>query len=626
MAIVAGVNYPGPVIGRLRPGVTPKEAKADLAALAQSSFVAFAQHQPWCCPLSRELERSTTPQVLPLRDIYLAPPSLSPEESRDARRPLLFFAAAVALVLVIACSNVAGLILMRTMSRTHEIAIRAALGAARWRLVQHSLIESLCISVTGGVLGVPLAWAGVGVLLSLAPSGAIPLTDQVRVDGRVLALSIVMVLLGGLLAGLAPAIFASRQSPQPALGRGNRMSQRHPLLEATTAVSMAFALILLTGAGLLVQSFLRLQAVRLGFQPEGVVVMRLAPHGDQWWSPVAMRRLREQVVSGFVGLPQTISVGVESRYLVGASPGYVGPLIVEGRVETLANVVAPLINPDYFRTLGVPLVAGRAFTRADDDGAPTVAIVSQSLAAKAWPGQSAVGKRVWIWALASPPKEHPDANDWATVVGVVGNAVQGSIRRAAPAMVYFPIDQGGGLAMPDFEVSVHTRGDPATTMRAMRRVMHEVAPNVPIEVLSPLSSLVATERSQPLFQARLIATFSFLALLMAAVGAYSTLAYSVAQRTRELAIRVALGAQPANVVRLVLRRGALLAFIGVCIGLVGSLALRRALPSMLYETSPTDPRIFAAAAALLSVSAILACLVPARRATRLDPGVALRSE
>ena len=404
------------------------------------------------------------------------------------------------------------------------------------------------------------------------------------------------------------------------------MSQRHPVLEATTAASIAFALILLTGAGLLVQSFLRLQAVRLGFEPEGVVVMRLAPHGDQWWAPVTMRRLRGQVLSGLAGLPRTVSVGVESRYLVGASPGYTGPLIVEGDADTLANVVAPLVSPDYFRTLGVPLIAGRVFTRADDEGTPPVAVVTQSLAAKAWPGQSAIGKRVWISALTFPPKSHPDAGDWGTVVGVVGDAVQGSIRRAAPAMVYFPIDQVTGmLAGPETEFSVRTTGDPATTMRAMRRVMHDVASDVPIEVLSPLSSLVATERSQPLFQARLISTFSLLALLLAAIGTYSTLAYSVAQRRHELAIRVALGAQPADVVRLVVRRGALLAVVGVFVGLAGSLGLTRALQSLLYDTSATDPRIFAAAATLLGFFAVLACVVPARRATRIDPVVELRN-
>jgi predicted permease len=514
---------------------------------------------------------------------------------------------------------------MRTMSRTHEIAIRAALGAARWRLVQHTLIESLCISLAGAVLGIPLAWAGVRVVLSLAPSGAIPLADQVRVDGRVLALGIAMVVVCGVLAGLAPAIFAARQAPQPALGRGNRISHGHSVFEATTALSLAFALILLTGAGLMLQSFLRLQAVRLGFASDGVVLMRLAPRGDEWRSPVAMRRLREQIVSRFSSLPQTLAVGVSSRFLVGASPGYVGSLAVDGRADTLTNVVAPLVSADYFRTLGVPLVAGRAFTRADDERAPAVAIVSQSLAAEAWPGQSALGKRVWIDMLAMPPHEIPTPSEWVTVVGVVGDVVQESIRRAAPATVYFPIDQVTGLlAMPTAEFSVRTDGDPATMMRAIRGVMRDVAPDVPIALLSPLTSMVASERAQPLFQARLITTFSILALVLAAVGTYSSLAYAVAQRRRELAIRLALGAQPANVVRLVVQRGAVLAVAGVCIGVVGSFALTRGLHSLLYQTSATDPSVFAGAAALLIVVAIVACIVPTRRATRVDPIAALR--
>ncbi len=592
--------------------------------MAKTSFVLFEQHQMWSVP--RESEASTTPQVRSIRDIYLLPPSLSPEESRDARRPLLFFAAAVALVLVIACSNVAGLVLMRTMSRTHEIAIRAALGASRGRLVQHSLIESMCISVTGAIVGMPLAWAGVRTLLHLAPLGAIPLTEQVRVDGRVLALSVAMVLVSGVLAGLAPAIFAARQSPQGTLGRGDRISERHPVLEVTTAVSMAFALILLTGAGLLVQSFVRLQAIRLGFDPQGVVVMRVAATDDMARTIETMRAFRERVLAELARLPQTVSVAAGSRFLLGRSPGYVGPVSIDGRANAEPDVVWSVTTPDYFNVLRVPLIAGRAFTRDDDERAPAVAVVSQSFANKVWPGQSAIGRRIWMEFLAFPPKNNPNASEWVTVVGVVGDAIEESIKRAPPRIVYSSLEQRKSLIFPpqDLEFYVRTAGDPETVMPAMRSVIHEIAPDAPIEVLSPLSSLVATERLQPLFQARLIVMFSILALLLAAVGTYSTLAYSVAQRRRELAIRLALGAQPASLVRLVVRRGALLAIVGVCVGLIGSLAFTRALQSVLYATSVTDPRIFAAAAASLIVAAMLACIVPARRATRIDPIVELR--
>jgi predicted permease len=620
------MSFPGPVIGRLRPGVTPEQARVELATLANGSFLTFATHQSWCCPLPLGLKKGTTPQVLPLRDIYLSPPSLSPEESRDARKPLLFFAAAAALVLAAACSNVSGLILMRTMSRTHETAIRAALGAARWRLVQHALIESLCISLAGAVLGVPLAWAGVRVVLSLAPPGAIPLTQQVGVDGRVLALGIATVLVCGLVAGLAPALFASRQSPQSTLGRGSRASQRHTVFEATTAMSLAFALILLTGAGLMLESFLRLQAVRLGFDADNVVVMRVAPRGDEWRSPVATRRFRERIVSALSNIPQTVSVGASSQFLVGARLGYYGSLMVDGRSDTLSNVIAPLVSADYFRTLGVPLVTGRAFTRADADGAPPVAIVSQSLAAEAWPGESALGKRVWIDFLGMPPHDTPASNEWVTVVGVAGDAIQQSIRNAPPSTVYFPIAQVKGMLalLATSEFTVRTSGDPATTMRAMRAVMRDVAPTVPIEVLTPLASMITSQRAASLFQARLITMFSILALVLAAVGTYSTLAYSVAQRRRELAIRLALGAQPATVIRLVVERGAALALAGVCIGVAGSSALTRALSSLLYQTSSTDPWVFAIAAGVLLAVAVLACIIPTRRATRVDPMAALR--
>jgi len=264
------------------------------------------------------------------------------------------------------------------------------------------------------------------------------------------------------------------------------------------------------------------------------------------------------------------------------------------------------------------------FADADDDRAPLVAVVSQSLATKLWPGESAIGKRIWMFDYDDPRKHGPNATDWVSVVGVVGDAVQGTIRRPAPSVVYYPLNQVKIPFVTSLEFSVRTAGDPATAARAMRHVMHQADPEQPVDVLSPLTTLVATERLQPLFEARLITAFSLLALVLAAVGTYGTLAYSVAARMRELAIRLALGAQPASVVRLVVRRGALLALPGVCAGLIGSLALTRALQSELFDTSATDPWIFAGAAALLIVTAVLACLVPARRATRVDPVVELR--
>lgn len=618
------MNYPGPVIGRLRQGVTPEQARAEVTTMAKTAFVAFTRQPGWCCAQPRELEQSTTAQVLPIRDVYLSPPSLSPEESRDARKPLLLSAAAVAMVFAVACSNVAGLILMRTMSRTHDIAIRAALGASRRRLIQHSIIESLCISLAGAIAGVPLAWFGVRVLLKLAPPGAIPLTDQIRVDGRVLLLGAAMAVISGVLAGLTPAIFASRQDPQRTLGRNSRVSERHPVLEATTAVSIAFALMLLTGAGLLVQSFLRLQAVRLGFDPTGVVVMRVIPTGELSDSPVALRAFRDRVRAELTHIPQTVAAAAGSRFLVGPSPGFVGAVDIDGQDKTKPDVVWSNITEDYFRVLGMPLVAGRSFTTNDDDRAPRVAIVNQSFANTVWPRQSAIGKRVWMGFITWPPKSRPDPSDWVTVVGIVGDAVHGSIKKSPPGMVYYPLDQLVGPGFTSVEFTVRTTGDPATTMQAMRRLMRDIAPDLPIEVLAPLSRLVGMERLQPLFQARLVIAFSLLALVLAAVGTYSMLAFSVAQRRHELAIRLALGAQPVGVVGLVVRRSALFVFIGVCVGLAGSLALSRGVQSVLYQTSPEDPRVFAAATALLVIVALLACVLPTRRSIRVDPISALR--
>jgi predicted permease len=352
--------------------------------------------------------------------------------------------------------------------------------------------------------------------------------------------------------------------------------------------------------------------------------MRVVARDGMSNSSVAMRAFRDRVRAELARLPQTAAAAAGSRFLVGASPGFVGAVSVEGQDKTKPDVVWSNITTDYFRVLRIPLVAGRTFTDDDDDRAPRVAIVSQSFANWVWPGQSPLGKRVWMDFLTWPPKNRPDPSDWVTVVGIAGDAIQGSVRKSPPGMVYYPLNQLSGPVVSSLEFSVRTTGDPATTMRAMRRVMHEGAPDLPIQVLSPLSSLVETERLQPLFEARLIVTFSILALVLAAVGTYSTLAYTVAQRRRELAIRLALGAQPSGLVHLVVRRGALLAVVGVSVGLVGSLAFTRALQSLLYDTSVSDPRTFAVAAVLMIVAAVMACVVPARRATQIDPIVELR--
>ena len=415
----------GPVIGRLRPGVTLQQAQTELASMANASFVGLTTgYRSWKPPAAAKA--STAAQVLPLRELLLAPPSLSPQESRNARRPLLFFAGAVALVLAVACSNVAGLILMRTMSRSREIAIRAALGASGRRLVQQTLIESLCISLAGAIAGIPLAFVGVRTLMRLAPPGAIPFAQQVRVDGRVLWLGVALVLVCGIVAGLAPALFASRQSPHATLGRGGRVAQRHPMLEVITASGIALALILLTGAGLLVQSFLHLRAVPLGFEPEGVVVMRVVLQREKSPSLAELRHFRDRALAEFARLPHTVAVGASSRYSMGQSPGMIGPMTVEGRARNESNVVKSYVSPEYFGTIRIPLIAGRAFTDGDDERAPRVVVINQSLATKLWPGQSAIGKRIWMEDFDGPPKDAPGPSDWVSVVGVVGDVIHGA--------------------------------------------------------------------------------------------------------------------------------------------------------------------------------------------------------
>jgi len=583
------------VVGRLRDGATRAQAIAELDAFAAADR-------------GRD---SVVARVTPLKDTVVG----------DVTRSLLVFAGAVGLVLLIACANVANLLLMRATSRRREMAVRAALGAGRPRLVRQLVTESALLWVAAGIAGVGVAAAGVRALLALAPTGRIPRHGEIGVDATALAFALGVSLATGLVFGLIPAMRATRSSVRDALASTARtMTGRDGRLRGALVVAeIALALVLLTGAALMVESFIRLRRVELGFRPAGLALLTVDLPPSTYPSSAAMQTAHQAVLDRLGRIR-----GVESASAVNFIPlgGAMirGDFKVDGKTIPPGYLVAkPSVAPGYFRTMGIGLRLGREFTAQDAASSPPVAIVSQSVARQIWPGTNPVGRRI-------SNKDVPGPGDWLTVVGVVDDVGQTSIDTHREPAIYLPIRQ---LTQPFFlehmSFVVRAVGDPARLLPAMRHALRDVDPNQPIGSIGTMESAISATVAEPLFQARLIAAFSVVALVLAAIGIYGVVAYSVAERTHEIGIRVALGAARANVVGMVLRRVLVLVVPGVTLGIAGALATTRVLSSLLFEVRPNDPITFTGVAAMLGAVAIVAGLVPARRASRVDPLVALRA-
>jgi putative ABC transport system permease protein len=583
------------VVGRLRDGATRAQAVAELAGMEET-------------PQGRD---SIVARATPLKDTIVG----------DVTRSLLVFAGAVALVLLIACANVANLLLMRATSRQREMAVRAALGAGRRRLIRQLVTESALLWVGAGAAGAALAVVGVRALLALAPAGRIPRQGEIGVDATALAFALGVSLVTGVLFGLAPAIRATRNSVRDALAASARtMSGRDGGLRGALVVSeIALALVLLAGAGLMVQSFLRLRHVELGFRPAGLAAMTVDLPGATYRSSDVMQAVHQAMLERLARSP-----GVESAAAVNFIPlggaQIRGDFKLEGgRSSPPGYLVAkPSASPGYFRTMGIRLRHGREFTPQDVASSPGVVIVSQSVADQMWPGANAVGQRISM-------KDVPGPGDWLTVVGVVDDVGQAGIDTRRDPAIYQPIQQlTQTFFLEHMSFVVRTAGDPASLVPAMRQAMRDVDPNQPIGSIGTMESAISATVAEPLFQARLIVVFSVFALVLAAIGIYGVVAYSVAERTHEIGIRVALGAGRGNVIGMVLRRLLVLVVPGVALGIAGALATTRVLSSLLFEVRPNDAATFVGVAVLLAAVAIIAGFVPARRASRVDPLVALR--
>ena len=583
------------VVGRLADGATQAQAVAELAAMAEP----------------QKGKDSVIARVTPLKDTVVG----------DVTRSLLVFAGAVALVLLIACANVANLLLMRATSRQREMAVRAALGADRRRLIRQLVTESAVLWVGAGAAGAALAVAGVRALLALAPAGRIPRQGEIGVDATALSFALGVSLVTGVVFGLVPAIRATRSSVRDALAATARtMAGRDGGLRSALVVSeIALALVLLAGAGLMVQSFLKLRRVELGFRPAGLAAMTVDLPDATYRSADAMQAVHQSMLERLARIPGVESVAAVNFIPLGGAQIRGDFKLEGGRASPPGYLVAkPAASPGYFRTMGIRLRQGREFTPQDVGSSPGVVIVSQSVADQMWPGVSAVGQRVSM-------QDVPGPGDWLTVVGVVDDVGQTSIDTHREPAIYQPIRQlTQTFFLEHMSFVVRATGDPAALVPAMRRAMHDVDANQPIGSMGTVESAISATVAEPLFQARLIVVFSVFALVLAAIGIYGVVAYSVAERTHEIGIRVALGAGRGNVIGMVLRRLLVLVVPGVALGIAGALATTRVLSSLLFEVTPNDPATFIGVAVLLAAVAIAAGLVPARRASRVDPLVALR--
>ncbi len=532
-------------------------------------------------------------------------------------------------VLVIACVNVASLLLARAGAREHEMAIRLSLGAGRRRLLQQLLTESLLLSILGGAAGIAIAAWGVQALRVWNP-GHLPRMEDVRLDGGVLAFTAIVAVLSGITAGLAPALEAWRGGVNTSLkenSRGNSSgASRRRVLASLVVVETALSLVLLTGAGLLVKSFVLLQHVDLGIQTpaDHILTMRVSPDARAHTANGALTEFYRRVIERVRAVP-----GVRHAAIATGLPpnrnGNQDSFVIEGQTfapgEGNPVVEDVYVTPDYFRALGIPLRQGRFFTEADNAKAPLVMIISESMARRYFPGGSPLGRRIKESGPGLPNVPY------CQVVGVVGDTRYEGMDQT-PEAFYLPLDQNG--FGPRQNLVVSTAMPAASLAATLERAVTGAEPETVTTQVMTLDQATSDSVDQPRFRAALVGGFAMVALLLAAVGIYGVIAYSVSQRTHEIGVRMALGAGRRHILRMVVREGALLTGAGVALGAAGALALTRLLVGLLFGllfgVSPTDPLTLAAVALLLASVAFAAIVIPARRATKLNPLVALRSE
>ncbi|HJU91108.1 MAG TPA: ABC transporter permease [Gemmatimonadaceae bacterium] len=591
-------------IGKLKPGVTLEQAQVDLDGVAGRLTSAYP-----------ETNTNRGVQLFTLRQDYLG----------STERLLVVVFGAVLLFLLLSCANVTGLQLVRATGRQREIALRFALGAGHGRVVRQLLTEALVLSAAGGVAGVIVAAWGASALVPLIPEGLLPNFARPRVDLRVLAFGIALTTLCGVLFGLVPALRSAKTSLSDSLRDGSRAGasgglgriRRLGLQQGMVVAEVAIALVLLIGAGLMLRTFQRELAVSPGFRPEGIVAVRLTLPAAGFDGP-ARRRFLNEILPKLEEMPGAQAVSISSD-LPFSNAWNASVLRSDGQTEPV-RFYRHMVSPSFFSTLGIPILRGRAFTPADRDSSPPVVVISQAMANRFWPGLDPIGQRIRIGSTADGPE--------FTIVGVAGNARFRDLRTdltqsGVEPDVYFPI-----LQRTDRRMEIAIRQKPGSLIEGaeVRAVIATVNPSIPVFGVSLLADDMKVQTASARFGSVMLTVFGVVALLLAAIGIYGVIAFVVGLSGREIAVRMALGADSRGVIGLVMRNGMVLAVLGLIAGLLLSTLATRALTAQLFGVEPLDPPTFIAMAFTLLVAATAAILIPARRATKVDPQIALKAE
>ncbi|HEX3684518.1 MAG TPA: ABC transporter permease [Bryobacteraceae bacterium] len=593
------------VIGRLRPDISIQQSQAELDVFAKRLESLRPEAKGWyncrVVPLSRQI-------------------------AGDTRRPLLLIFGAVGVVLLIACSNVASLLLTRSIRRRTELVVRAALGAGNTRIVRQLLTESVVLALAGALVGIVLAFGGVYLVKAFGPAN-IPRLQEASVDLPVFGFAAAIALVTGLLFGWAPAFSAARENLATVLREGGQRGggslsgsrMRNGLL----VLEVALALLLTIAAGLLVRSFYRILGADGGFNPEHVLTFELSLPSSKYPDPDHMVRLYRDILLRLEDLPGVSSAGLVSAVPMGGAPDSSVIRIPEhpatnDKERAYANYL--FASRGYFEAVGTPLLRGREFLESDTLASTPVTVINSSMAKKFWPGEDPLGKQVGVFNPRWPAR---------TIVGIVADIKHISLREDASPEMYVPYTQDEIKVWPSMQtmqMAVRTKVDPNSMTGSVRESIRAVDPGLPMARVVALTRLVDDSMTQPRFAMVLLGSFAGLAVVLACIGMYGVISYGVAQRTREIGIRMAIGAQRQDVFRMVIWQGVRLAGAGIAIGLLGALALTRLMTSFLYGVRPTDPLTFATVSLMLAAVALAACYVPARRATRVDPMISLRYE
>jgi putative ABC transport system permease protein len=585
------------VVGRLKPGVSVQQAKAEMNTIYDGMRQNYPELRDWGVNPISMLDALISPQL---------------------KTELLVLLAAVSFVLLIACANIANLLLARTAARQHEMAVRTALGASQGRLVRQLLIESVTLSCSGGLAGLLATWWSVRALNHWLPPDALPI-PTIELDSRVLLFALGTTVLTGLIFGIVPALRAAKVKSVEVLktgGRGASGGMRARMRNTLAAIELALATMLLIGAGLFIQTLVNLQRVKLGFESHGLITFQIALPPEKYPKKTKAPLFLREMIESLAALPGARGAAVSSGIPFGAGAYYSHPMMATENSILPPDAKVPvdwrIVNPGYFKTMSIPLLQGREFEYSDAS-TPNVIIVSQATARTFWGDNNPLGRTL---------RRSADPNIPLTVVGVVGDVRSTQLSQESPAFYYSITTRTNPL----MDVVVRTDGSPESLLPSIRKQIKALDPDLPMANVNTMEQWLTKSAAQPRLTSILLSLFAGVALLIAAIGIYAVLTYSVSQRRREIGIRMALGATPRRVLELIVSEGMRVVLLGLVIGLAGGLALGRTVQSLVYGVGVRDPKVYLVVAATLTAVALAACFIPARRAADVDPMVALREE